>query len=109
LLSLGELFAGIGLFLDIRGSLASITLLLLLFIFILSYGLWIGLDIDCGCFGPEDPKSKAFHSLSSALVKDLFLILGIIYLYFFRHIKPLIPLTISRLFNKINFTGRKNK
>ena len=58
-----EVAAGIGLLLDIKGSLSMISGLLALFIAILGYGIWMGLDVDCGCFGPEEPEAKAFHGL----------------------------------------------
>jgi hypothetical protein len=48
--------AGIGLRFDINGSLSVIAGLLGLFIAMFGYGIWIGLDVDCGCFGPEDPE-----------------------------------------------------
>ena len=41
-----------------------------LFMAILGYGISMGLDVDCGCFGPEDPESKAFHGLRAALYRD---------------------------------------
>ena len=66
-----ELAAGAGLLFDIEGSLSVIAALLIVFIAILGYGIWMGLDIDCGCFGPEDPEAKAFHGLRPA-VRRLF-------------------------------------
>ncbi len=61
-----EVTAGIGLLLDIRGSLSVIAGLLALFIAILGYGIQMGLDVACGCFGPDDPEAEAFHGLRSA-------------------------------------------
>ena len=61
LLSMSEVAAGFGLMLDIHGPLSVITGLLVLFMTVLSYSIWMGLDIDCGCFGPQDPEFKAFH------------------------------------------------
>ncbi len=58
-----EVAGGIGLLCEIEGSLAVIAGLLLLFIAILGYGIRMGLDVDCGCFGPDDPEAKAFHGL----------------------------------------------
>jgi uncharacterized membrane protein len=80
-LSVLEVVAGFGLLLDIRGSLSAITGLLILFMAVLGYGIWMGLDIDCGCFGPQDPEAKAFHGLWAALIRDMFLLLAIFYLY----------------------------
>lgn len=81
LLPVMEVAAGLGLIFDIRGSLAVITALLALFIAVLGYGIWLGLDIDCGCFGPDDPESGAYHGLHSALYRDLAMGVGIIFLY----------------------------
>jgi uncharacterized membrane protein YphA (DoxX/SURF4 family) len=79
-----EVAAGFGLLLDIRGFLSVITGLLILFVSVLSYGIWLGLDIDCGCFGPQDPESKAFHRLWTALVRDMNMLLVIFYLFYRR-------------------------
>ena len=106
LLSLTEIILGLGLIFDIRGSLASITVMLAAFMAILLYGIWLGFDIDCGCFGLDDPESKTIHSLSSALFKDLILLVGILYLYLYRHIQALKPLKLSTVVNQINRTWR---
>lgn len=95
-LTLLELLAGIGLILDIQGSLGLITGMLLLFMAILSYGLWIGLDVDCGCFGPEDPEAEAFHGLRPALYRDMVMLTGIGYLFFWRRIASIRPRPLYR-------------
>ena len=79
-----EVIAAIGLIFNIRGSLAVITGLLALFILILGYGVWLGLDIDCGCFGPEDPESRAYSGLHAALYRDLAMMAAVFFLYFWR-------------------------
>ena len=69
-------------FLLIKGRSSGLwiaTILMLLFIAVLSYGIWLGLDIDCGCFGPGDIESEAFSNLRTALVRDLLLCIPIIY------------------------------
>ncbi len=99
-LSVLEVAAGFGLLLDIRGSLSVITGLLILFMAVLSYGIWLGLDVDCGCFGPEDPEAKAFHGLWSALVRDIIMMLGIFYLYYQRFNQIVTPKRL-RSFYKI--------
>jgi uncharacterized membrane protein YphA (DoxX/SURF4 family) len=73
-----EVAAGIGLLFDIEGSLSVIAALLCLFIAILGYGIWMGLDVDCGCFGPQDPEAKAFHGLRQSLYRDLVMLAGIV-------------------------------
>ncbi len=76
-----EVLAGLGLLLRLRWSLPVITGLLLFFIAILAYALDMGLDIDCGCFGPDEPEARAFHGLWSALWRDLGLLAGAAYLF----------------------------
>jgi uncharacterized membrane protein YphA (DoxX/SURF4 family) len=93
-LSVWEVAAGFGLVLDIHGSLSVITGLLILFMTILSYGIWMGLDIDCGCFGPQDPEFKAFHGLWAALIRDTVMLIAIFYLYYHRLVKNV---TLKRL------------
>ena len=86
-LPLLEVVGSLGLLLDIRGSLATISGMLVLFLVILGYGVWMGLDIDCGCFGPEDPEAEAFHSLRPAIYRDVVMMIAIAYLYYWRYCK----------------------
>ncbi len=99
-----EVAAGIGLLFDIKGSLSVIAGLLGMFIAMLGYGIWIGLDVDCGCFGPQDPEAEAFHSLKISLYRDMIMLAGVAYLYGWRQygaIKPLgLTLFINRLYKK---------
>jgi uncharacterized membrane protein len=97
-LSMMEVLAGLGLLVDIRGSLAVVTGLLTSFMVILGYGIWLGLDVDCGCFGPEDPEAKAFHGLRSALLRDIAMMFGIFFLYFWRHNQNMAPKPLKNLF-----------
>ncbi len=87
LLIVMEIIAGAGLLFDIKWSLELLTGLLFLFIGVLSYGIILGLDIDCGCFGKEEPEYKAYHGLRSALYRDIIMIAGIIYMYIWRYFK----------------------
>ena len=79
-----EVIAGFGLLCNFRGSLALITGLLVLFMVVLGYGIWMGLDVDCGCFGPEDPEAEAFHGLRLTLFRDLVMMAGVIFIYGWR-------------------------
>lgn len=76
-----EVIAAVGLFFNKKWALHSIGLLTLLFIAILSYGIGMGLHVDCGCFGVDDPEFKAYSGLQSALIKDLILLAGVVFLY----------------------------
>ena len=86
-LPLLELIAALGLIFDVRGSLAIIAGLLVMFSLVLAYGLWLGLDIDCGCYGPGDPEGEAFASMRSSLYRDLAMLAGVLYLYWWRRRK----------------------
>jgi len=79
-------------FLLIRGKSSGLWLtviLMTIFIAVLSYGIWLGLDIDCGCFGPEDAEHKAFSGLRTALVRDLILFLPIVYSFWYAYRFPI--------------------
>jgi hypothetical protein len=79
-----EVLAGIGLILEVRGSLALMAGLLSLFMIVLGYGIWIGLDIDCGCFGAQDPEGEAFRGLRGAFYRDIGMMMGVLWMYFLR-------------------------
>lgn len=96
-----EVVAAIGLIFDVRGSLTVIAVLLAIFILVLGYGLWMGLDVDCGCFGPEDPEGKAYASIRPAFYRDFVLVGGVLLLYGWRHRFRLTPVGVHfRLFAK---------
>ncbi len=99
LICFSELLLGIGLIADIRGSLGGIMALLTGFILVLSWALYMGYDIDCGCFGPEDPEAKAFSSLKTSLTRDGFMVLSVIYLYAWRFKNSYAP-RFSKAINK---------
>jgi uncharacterized membrane protein YphA (DoxX/SURF4 family) len=84
LLPLLEVTAGIGLLFDIKGCLTIITSMLSFFSLFLGYAIFQGLDIDCGCLGPQDPEAAAFHGLRSALYRDLMMFVAVGYLYWWR-------------------------
>ncbi|MCJ7773451.1 MAG: DoxX family membrane protein [Desulfobacterales bacterium] len=109
LLSCAEFIAGLGLLFDIRGSLSSISLMLVFFMAILLYGMWLGLDIDCGCFSLSTPESKTFHDLSTAFFRDSTMLSGILYLYAYRYVQSLTPMRLMDVFNKINKGDNSNE
>ncbi|MBU8912055.1 MAG: DoxX family membrane protein [Desulfobacterales bacterium] len=104
-----EVFAGAGLLFDIKGSLSITAGLLVLFVAVLSYGIWMGLDVDCGCFGKEDPESRAFHGLKLTLYRDMVMITGVAFIYGWRRYRPIIPVNIMMLVDKYFFKKRKIK
>ncbi len=101
LLAVLEVAAGIGLFFDIEWSLSIMTGLLVLFVVILSYGIWMGLDIDCGCFGPGDPEAEAFHGLKLTLCRDLVMLAGVVFLFGWRRYKNIKPIKIKLFIEKM--------
>lgn len=85
LLPLLEAVTAIALLGDAPGSLEIITGLLALFMAILGYGIRMGLDVDCGCFGADDPEHRGFSSLRPGLYRDIIMMAGIVYLYLWRY------------------------
>ena len=85
-----ELLGGVGLALDLCGSLTLVAGLLLLFSAALAYGLYLGLDIGCGCcaFGNHEPHDE---TLTSALLRDLALLALCAYIYWHRHRNGILP------------------
>ncbi len=66
LVSLTELMTGLGLMANVRGSLTAALILLILFTSVLTYGIVLGLDIDCGCLGPNLPIGLKMQLLVDA-------------------------------------------
>jgi len=85
-LPLTEVLAGLGLILNIKGSLTVISGLLVLFIAILYYGILSVLDIGCGCYMPWERPEHA--GLKTALYRDLILLVMVIYLYLWQRVSP---------------------
>ncbi len=79
-----EITGAVGLFLNRTESLFIITGLIILFLIVLGYGIYLGLDVDCGCFGPEDPEADTFKSLKSAMIKNFIIIAGMMYMFYVR-------------------------
>ena len=102
-----EVIAGFGLLFDIRGSLEVITGLLVIFMVVLSYGIWLGLDVDCGCFGPEDPEAESFHGLRLSLFRDLVMMAGVIFIYGWRRYRAIRPAGVMVIVNQLFSKRRK--
>ena len=102
-----EVIAGFGLLFDIRGSLGLITGLLMIFMLVLGYAIWLGLDVDCGCFGPEDPEAEAFHGLRLSLFRDLVMMAGVIFIYVWRWYRAIRPTRAMGIVNQLYNRGRK--
>ncbi len=83
-LPLLEVLAGLGLVLDLRGSLGTVLALTLMFMAVLGWGIALGLDVDCGCYGPQDPEGAAYHGLRDAMWRDAGLLAVIGFAYWWR-------------------------
>jgi hypothetical protein len=92
-----EVIAGGGLIFNVRGSLTTITLLMVLFLAVLGYGIWMGLDVDCGCFGPEDPEAQAFHGLRQAFYRDIGIMAVVAFLYVWRYRRAVRPVRLLNI------------
>lgn len=103
-----EVAAGIGLLFDIKGGLEVITGLMVLFIAILGYAIWLGLDVDCGCFGPGDPEADAFYGLRQSLYRDLVMLAGIVFMYGWRRHLSIRPVNATAIIQKLKRRSEEN-
>ena len=90
-----EVLAGLGLILEIRGSLTIVFILLLMFLVILGYAVWQNLDIDCGCFTADELDAQ--HSARTAFWRDLMMIGTALFLYWRRRRRAPQSLWIRKL------------
>jgi len=104
-----ETISGLGLLFDIKGSLTAVFGLLLLFMLVLGYGIWMGLDVDCGCFGLEDPEFEAFHGLRTAFYRDVCFLIGILFLYGYRFYHAVPPISFQLLLKTFRKGESKNE
>jgi len=101
LLPVIEILGAAALIFDVRGSLGLITLMLLVFIAVLAYGLHMGLDIDCGCYGPGDPEAEAYAGIRDALWRDLFMLACAASLYAWRKVLGMRPGSLAVKYQSI--------
>ncbi|MBU1247164.1 MAG: DoxX family protein [Proteobacteria bacterium] len=90
-LPLAELGVAVLLVLNRPGGVLGATLFLAGFSMVLAYGIFIGLDVDCGCFGPGDPEAEAYHGLDQALQRDLWLLTACGWMYLRQLVQRHIP------------------
>ena len=93
-----EVATGLGLILDIRGALSAIVAQLLVFMAVLVYAISLGLDVDCGCFGPADGSASESGGLQEALVRDVFMLAACFAMYWQRRILGITPRSLLRPF-----------
>ena len=97
---LGEMMLGLGLVFDRKGCLGGILAMLLGFMAVAGYAIYMGYDIDCGCFGPGDPEAEAFSQLRRVVYRDAAMVAGIAYLYLWRHKTGRHPLPLFSKFKE---------
>lgn len=103
-----ELLASLALLLDLRGGLTGITLLLLLFIAVLLYGIQLDFDVDCGCFGPGEQQPHSAHTLYQTVYRDVFMLIGCLFLYWYRFVTAM-PLNSLDVLGKFPFCSTRHK
>jgi uncharacterized membrane protein YphA (DoxX/SURF4 family) len=102
LLPLAEVAAALALALDLRGGLGAIAALLAVFVAVLLYALRMGLDIDCGCYGPGEPQAEAFSSIRTSLHRDLAMAAAVAGLYWYRRARSIRPAGWGRLLARVS-------
>jgi len=103
-ISLLELVFGLGLIINLRGGLTGILLLLCGFIGTLLYGIGMGLDIECGCFGPSHRVS-----LKTQLSIDLGLLVWCGLVHWSRKRCGSRTIRLTALFSKAHSHGEPSK
>ncbi len=77
-----EVASGIALIFDVPAGLYTVAGMLALFVGVLGYGVINDLDVDCGCFGPEELAEK--KGLVHALYRDLGIVAAVGFLFWSR-------------------------
>jgi uncharacterized membrane protein YphA (DoxX/SURF4 family) len=94
-----ELLAGLGLMLEVRGSLTVIIILLFIFLAALGYAIRENLDIDCGCFTVAE--LEGIYSIKTAFWRDVLMIGVTFFLSRRRRSRPTQNLWIRKLTTRI--------
>jgi len=86
-----EIVTGLALIFNIRGALGMIVAQLLVFMAVLSYGIYMGLDADCGCFGPGESGNEYSGGLWPTLIRDAFMLGACLLMYWQRWAAGIVP------------------
>lgn len=97
-----EVITGLGLVLDVRGALGLIVAQLLVFMAVLGYAIHLGLDVDCGCFGPSDPAAGGSGGMWQTLGRDMLMLGACLFLYAQRRFGGFSPRSPLRPFHPRN-------
>jgi uncharacterized membrane protein YphA (DoxX/SURF4 family) len=93
-----EVLAGLGLVLDLRFSLLAIQGMLLLFLLVLGYAIFRGLDIDCGCFTMDELAERS--SVQAAFFRDVVMMGGVFFLLWARQFRSPFSLGSRKLIQR---------
>lgn len=91
-----EILTGVALVFDVKGSLGAIVAQLLVFIAVLSYAVYMGLDVDCGCFGSGESTSGHSAGLWPTIIRDLLMLAACLLMYWQRRVSGLRPRWLTR-------------
>jgi len=100
-----EIVTGTALVLDIRGALGVIVAQLLGFMGVLLYAIHLGLDVDCGCFGLEDPGETGSGGLWESIIRDVLMLGACFMMYWLRRVAGITPRRLARMFSLKNWQG----
>jgi len=96
-----EIVSGLGLVLNIKGALGMIVAQLLGFMVVIAYAIHLGLNVDCGCFGPSDSAGAEGGGLWQTFYRDM-LMFGVCLLMYWQRrtaglgLRSFIPLKFQR-------------
>lgn len=97
LLPVIEVVSGVGLIFDVLGALGMVVAQLLGFMSVLLYAISLGLDVDCGCFGPEGSSEGSSGNALEALIRDMFMFGTCLLIYWQRRAAGFVPRRLSRI------------
>jgi hypothetical protein len=76
---------------------------------VLAFGIHMGYDIDCGCFGEDDPVGEAMHGLGQALVRDAVFMTGALYCHTWRRLRSHRPVALNEFIHQWTTTRTRSK
>lgn len=100
LIPIVEILTGLGLILDVKGSLACIVAQLLGFMGVLLYAMYLGLDADCGCFGTPTTTEHDPVGPLEGFIRDGFMLAACIAIYWQRKAGGYTPRALLHPFSK---------
>jgi uncharacterized membrane protein YphA (DoxX/SURF4 family) len=90
-----EVASGVGLIINVRGALGLVVAQLLVFMAVVFYAIHLGLDVDCGCFGPSEQGADN-GGLMQTMVRDVFMFGACLLMYWQRKAIGVLPRPLFR-------------